>query len=215
MLNISPKLLKRASMSVALATTLCAGMALAQDTTPQPQPSSDAQMVRPSSSETNTMDHYLNNHPDVAKQLHEDPSLINNPQWLASHPKVQSYMNSHPAMKADAATHPGEFVNHTERQDLTRDHKALNGVDALAHDHPQIANELKNNPKLIDDPKYLAQHPGLDSYLAQHPEIRQEAQAHPNAFAKDVERNNKYNEDRAHRAAAPPTPPARTTAARK
>jgi hypothetical protein len=205
MLNISPQLIKRTSLSIALATTMCTGMALAQEASP------DAQMVKPTTAETNSMDHYLNNHPDVAKQLHDDPSLINNPQWLAQHPKVQNYMNNHPGMKTDAASHPDQFVNHTERQDLERDHKGMNSVDTFAHEHPKVADELKNNPKLIDDPKFLATHPGLDDYLAKHPEIRQEAQAHPDAFAKAAERNNKYNNDHPHSTAAP----ARTAAVRK
>ena len=213
MLNISPKLLKRVSLSMALAAIVCAGMALAQDT--PPSPSSDAQMVNPSSSETKTMDHYLNNHPEVAKQLHDNPSLINNPQWLAQHPNVQNYMNSHPSMKTDAATHPGEFVNHTERHDLAADHKALNGTDAFMKNHPKVADELKANPKLVDDPNYLAKHPELDNYLAKHPEVRQEAQAHPDAFAKAAEDNSKYNDERAHRASTAPLPAARTAAARK
>src|SRR5580693_582372 len=187
MLNISPQLIKRTSLSIALATTMCTGMALAQEASP------DAQMVKPTTAETNSMDHYLNNHPDVAKQLHDNPSLINNPQWLAQHPNVQNYMNSHPAMKTDAATHPGEFVNHTERHDLAADHKALNGTDAFMKNHPKVADELKANPKLVDDPNYLAKHPELDNYLAKHPEVRQEAMAHPDAFAKAAEDNSKYN----------------------
>jgi hypothetical protein len=204
MLNISPRLLKRASMSIALATTMCTGMALAQGT-------SANTTVMPDGAEVNTMDHYLNNHPEVAKQLHEDPSLINNPQWLAEHPKVQNYLASHPGLKADAVSHPNEFVNRTERQDLERDHKGLNSVDTFAREHPKVADELKNNPKLIDDPKYLATHPGLDKYLSEHPEIRQEAQAHPDAFAKAAERNERYNKNHVPRTAAP----TRTAAVRK
>ena len=209
MLNISPQLIKRTSLSIALATTMCMGMALAQNS------SADAGVVAPTTAETNTMDHYLNTHPEAAKQLHDDPSLINNPQWLAQHPNVQSYLNSHPGMKADAVSHPNEFVNHTERHDMAVDHKALTGVDELAHDHPKIADELKNNPKLIDDPKYLAQHPGLDKYLAQHPEIRQEAQAHPDAFAKAVEKNKAFNQERNNERAHSTAMPTRTAAVRK
>jgi hypothetical protein len=193
MLNISPELIKRASLSLALAMTMSMAMAVAQTN------SSDTTMVDPTKPETNTMDQYLNNHPGVANQLHNNPSLINNPQWLAQHPKVQNYMNSHPALKTDAAAHPDTFVNKTEHHDVVADHKALNATDAYAREHPEIADQLKNNPKLIDDPKYLADHPGLDKYLAQHPEIRQAAQAHPDTFAKAAEANNKYEKN--HRAA--------------
>jgi hypothetical protein len=202
MLNISPDLLKRAFLSIALTSAMCMGTAVAQEASTDP-------MVKPDAAETTTMDNYLNNHPKVAKELHENPSLINNPQWLAQHPNVNSYMAHHPALKTDAASRPNEFVNHTERQDLERDHKGLNNMDALAREHPKVADELKNNPRLIDDPKYLASHPGLDNYLAKHPEIRQEAQAHPEAFAKAAEANHNY--DKNHYPAKPaPAKPATT-----
>ena len=197
MLTISPKLLKRAFLSVALTTTMGTGMALAQATSPDPA------MTAPTTGETNTMDHYLNNHPDVAKELHDNPSLINNQQWLAAHPKVQDYMSSHPSLKTDAVAHPDQFVNHTERQDLERDHRALNSTDAFMKNHPEMASELKSNPKLIDDPKYLAQHPELDNYLAKHPDVRRAAQAHPDYFAKAAERNNQYNQNHQHNSPRP------------
>ena len=198
MLKLSPELLMRHSLSIALAMTMGVTMAVAQTSGGTSEPP----MVNPTSPETNTMDQYLNNHPGVADQLHNNPSLINDPNWLATHPKVQSFMNNHPAMKTDAANNPAGFVNHTERHDVVADHKALNGTDAYAREHPKIADQLKNNPKLIDDPKYLAQHPGLDKYLAQHPEIRQAAQAHPDTFAKAAEANNKY--DKTHHVPPPP-----------
>jgi hypothetical protein len=194
-MNISPKLPKRISMSIALFTVMSMAIALAQTSTP------DAPITDPDRGETNTMDRYLNNHPRAAQELHDNPSLINNPQWLANHPSVQNYMNSHPALKADAADHPSEFVHGTEHHDLMVDHKALNRTDAFMHDHPQVASELRNDPKLIDDPKYLAQHPELNSYLDKHPELKSEWQKHPEAFTKAAEKNARYDEN--HR---PPKP---------
>jgi hypothetical protein len=198
MLKISPRLFQRASLSIALAMTLGMTMAVAQTSGGTSEPP----MVNPTGTETDSMDHYLNNHPGVANELHNNPSLINDPQWLASHPKVQNYMNDHPAMKTDAANNPAGFVHQTEHHDLVSDHRALNSTDSFMKNHPQVAQELKNNPKLVDDPKYLAQHPELDNYLAKHPEIRKEAQAHPDSFAKATEANNKYNNT--HKIPPPP-----------
>ncbi|MFZ0285804.1 MAG: hypothetical protein WAL32_11295 [Terriglobales bacterium] len=187
MLNISPALLKHTCLSITLTTALSMGTAFAQTTTPDPNYAS------PTTGETGSMDRYLNNHPGIANELHKDPSLINNPQWLAQHPKVQNFMTNHPAMKTDAANDPGKFVNHTERHDLANDHKALNGTNRFMKDHPEVAGELKKDPNLINDPNYLAKHPELNNYLAQHPGIRREAEAHPESFARAAEANNKYN----------------------
>lgn len=205
MLDISPQLLKRAFLSIALTVTMSTGMAFAQSS------ASDPGMVNPNPSETHTMDNYLNNNPRIAKELHENPSLINDPKWLSEHPKVQNWMNSHPTMKTDAATRTSQFVNQTERHDLKVDHQALNGTDAFMKNHPQVAGELKNDPNLINDPNYLAKHPQLDNYLAKHPEVRKDWQEHPKEFAKAAERNNRYNE--AHEGHSPATTPHKAPAA--
>ena len=207
MRTISPELLKRTLLTATLTATLGMGVAFAQIA------STTDSTVKPDGAETNTMDHYLNNHPEEAKELHANPSLINDPKWLAEHPKVQTYMARHPGLKSDAASRPNEFVNHTERQDLARDHKGLNNVDNYARQHPEVANELKNNPKLIDDPKYLAQHPGLDKYLEKHPEAREAAMRHPDEFAHAAEANEKY--DKNHQQRNLSKPPKASVAKRK
>jgi hypothetical protein len=47
-----------------------------------------------------------------------------------------------------------------------------------------MAKQLNANPKLIDDPKCLADHPALDKYLADHPGVKNEWMNHPEYFAK-------------------------------
>ncbi len=41
-------------------------------------------------------DQYLVNHPRLAKQLRDNPSLINNPEWVRSHPHLGEYLRNHP-----------------------------------------------------------------------------------------------------------------------
>lgn len=151
----------------------------------------------PSPEERGQIANYMTNHPGVAEELHKNPSLVNDPNWLAKHPQLQNYMNTHPGLQKAAAANPESVVNRTERGTLERDHAALNKTDDYLSKHPEIKQELAKNPKLIDDPKYLAAHPGLDKELADHPEIRKEAMAHPNDFKKAVEANNQYNKNRA------------------
>jgi hypothetical protein len=185
------------AVATALAAFPCAGLAQATD------PNGTA----PTGAEQNQMDRYLNNHPEAAKELHENPSLVNDPKWLGQHPEVQRYMNQHPNVKQSAAANPKSIVNSTERNTLQQDHKMLTNSNQYLAQHPEVRSELKNNPKLIDDPKYLAAHPDLDKELKEHPEIRQEAMNHPNDFKKASEANGQYNKNHPqHHPTTTPTP---------
>jgi len=170
------------AVATALAAFTCAGIAQTVDTAP-------------TGSEQNQMDRYLTNHPEAAKELHDNPNLVNDPNWLGKHPEVQRYMNQHPNLKQSATSNPKSLVNNTERHTLQEDHRMMTNTNQYLNQHPEIRNELKNNPKLIDDPKYLAAHPDLDKELKDHPEIRREAMNHPEDFKKASEATGRYNKN--------------------
>ena len=46
----------------------------------------------------------------------------------------------------------------------------------------QVENDLEANPKLVEDPNYLAAHPGLQRMLQRHPEMAQKIEQNPQAF---------------------------------
>jgi len=197
MLNASPKLLSRCAALIALALSIGMGAALAQDST-----------AGVPAEQKDSIQDYLTNHPEQAKQLHENPNLINDPNWLAKNPQVQTYMQKHPDLKSSAASNPNEFVNRSEMGTLRGDHGALNRSTNYLNKHPDIKRDLEKDPKLIDDPKYLAQHPALEKELARHPEIRNEAMNHPEGFKQAAERNARYNErHHAHPTAKPKAQP--------
>jgi len=52
-------------------------------------------------------------------------------------------------------------------------------TDNYLSSHPEVAQQLNQNPKLIDNPQYIAQHPGLHQYLEKHPHARHEWRSHP------------------------------------
>jgi hypothetical protein len=208
MLKISPKTYFAAIS--ALAFTIWAGTAVAQTATPTPVPPTSGPGASPTAGgappaptpvpggapttgETDTMEHYLTNHPKVADELHNDPSLINNPQWLAKHPVVQNWMNTHQNVKQDAASNPQNFVNHTEHETLNTDRRAMNNTDEYLSKHPALAKQLNENPRLIDDPKFLAAHPSLQNYMNEHPSVANEWRAHPEAFADAARADERYN----------------------
>ena len=200
MLNASPKTLKHFAIVSALAMTAWVGTAAAQSSTPSPVsptagpgPATTPANGAPTTGETDTMEKYLTNHPRVADELHNDPSLINNPQWLAKHPVVQNWMNTHQNVKQDAATNPKNFVNNTEHETLNRDRKAMNNTDEYLSKHPGLAKQLNENPRLIDDPKFLAEHPSLNNYMKDHPGVANEWKSHPEAFADAARADARYN----------------------
>jgi hypothetical protein len=66
-------------------------------------------------------------------------------------------------------------------------------------EHPEIAERLARNPHLVDNPQFLANHPGLDDYFSHHPEVREELQNHPDRFMTRERYYEKYGEhDGAH-----------------
>ncbi len=52
---------------------------------------------------------YLYDHPDVAHQIAANPSLLDSPQFIASHPGLQEYINTHPDIRSEMKRHPYAF----------------------------------------------------------------------------------------------------------
>ena len=132
---------------------------------------------------------YLDEHPEVAQQLGHDPRLADNPQFLATHPGLDSYLASHPEVRTELLQHPDRFMNrerHYERYENSRGYPAAAPVarfdNGYLDEHPDVAQQLAHDPRLADNPQFLATHPGLNSYLASHPEVRTELQHHPDRF---------------------------------
>src|SRR5208283_4689825 len=132
---------------------------------------------------------YLDEHPEVAHQLGANPSLADNPQFLATHPGLDDYLSRHPEVRQDLQQHPYRFMSDEWR----RDH-GYGGGYGITHgevarfdhgyldEHPEVAEQLARDPRLVDNPEFLATHPGLDEYFKNHPEIRSELQHHPDHF---------------------------------
>lgn len=81
-----------------------------------------------------------------------------------------------------------------------RHHPYVRGFDGYLDKHPDVAQELSRNPRLIDDPKYLANHPELRDYVRDHPRMARAFRRHPDRF---MRREHAYDRgenrwDRAH-----------------
>ena len=144
-------------------------------------------------------DKFLDSHPEIAEQLRKDPSLINNPRFVEEHPALQQYLQEHPEIRAQLQENPNAFMEQEERYDRREDRQGertrLAQTDKFLDSHPEIAEQLRKDPSLINNPRFVEEHPALQQYLQEHPEIRAQLQENPNAFMQQEERYDR-REDR-------------------
>ena len=58
----------------------------------------------------------------------------------------------------------------------------LASFDTFLDGHPEIAEQLRRNPSLVDDREYVNSHPELQTYLQDHPRVREELTENPRIF---------------------------------
>jgi len=63
--------------------------------------------------------------------------------------------------------------------------------DQFLDKHPEIDNDLKKNPSLVDDQSYLSKHPDLKTFLENHPGVRQQVKKN----AALMKREQKYEKN--------------------
>ena len=156
------------------------------------------------------LDKFLDSHRETAEQLRKDPSLVNNEQFVKSHPDLQAYLQQHPEVREEVKENPNAFMHQEARYERTEDtaryDRRENGVDRdMIHKssasfgefldgHANISKDLSKNPSLAKNQEYMANHPELKEYLNAHPEVRQELMANPQSFVASAQQfNNSKN----------------------
>jgi hypothetical protein len=61
-------------------------------------------------------------------------------------------------------------------------HPNVETFDSYLDTHPDVRHQLNENPHLIDNPKYIANHPDLQSYMQEHPRAAEAFRRHPYRF---------------------------------
>jgi phage-related protein len=136
------------------------------------------------------MDRFLDSHREISEQLRKDPSLIDNRQWVANHPQLQEFLQTHPGVREEFKENPNAFMRQEERfdrrEDARDDHdttrRQLASMDRFLDNHKEVAEQLRKDPSLIDNHQWVENHPALEQYLRTHPEVREEFKENPNAF---------------------------------
>jgi hypothetical protein len=152
------------------------------------------------------MDHFLDHHPEIAEQLRRDPSLIDNQRFVADHSELQEYLQTHPSVRKEFDEDPNAFMhaeNRYDRREEERGHynygitrEEVGSMDHFLDSHPEIAEQLRKDPSLIDNRRFVADHPTLQEYLQSHPRVSAEFHEHPNVFMHDEERYDRREDDR-------------------
>src|SRR5882762_473200 len=156
------------------------------------------------------MDKFLDSHPELEEQLRKDPSLIKNEEFVEKHPELQEYLQQHPGIREEFTENPRAFMRQEERydrreedhdrggdRDITR--QQLANMDRFMDSHPEIAEQLRKNPVLINNKEFVEKHPALQEFLQTHPEVREEFRENPNAFMHREERFDRREEERDRR----------------
>ena len=60
-------------------------------------------------------DQFLDNHREVDDRLRQDPSLVDNREFVSSHPELQAYLQDHPRISEDIKADPNAFMHREER----------------------------------------------------------------------------------------------------
>lgn len=72
-----------------------------------------------------------------------------------------------------------------QREDV-RD--AQHNMGEFLGQHPELREQLNKNPNLINDPKFVSEHPELQKYMQDHPKIADHWKAHPSAVMQHEQR---------------------------
>ena len=167
----------------------------------QPAPNRDINQT-----ELNNFNNFLNAHPQVAQRLSANPGLINDPQFIENHPHLHEFLQNHPGVRDEIHESPGQFMYREGRYTWARPRNRAGyepGIGApqvnrfdngYLDEHPGVARQLGQNPALVDNPQFMASHPGLREYFENHPGVRAEIKAHPARFMNDVRTREAWHE---------------------
>lgn len=158
------------------------GQALTQFFAPQNESASMDQLRK--------FDHFLQDHPEIARELRQRPRLVNDRDFVDHHPVLRDWLNDHPETATAFRENPDAFM------DRERHFQQYNGDFAsgdtrrgeLAHfdwfldSHPEIRSDLMRRPELALHDEYLNNHPDLKVFLDRHPAVRDQLRDNPKGF---------------------------------
>lgn len=161
----------------------------------------DTQAQGTTRSEITIFDSFLDAHADIDAQLRANPSLLTNAAFLESHPQLEAFLNQHPSVQTEVKENPAYFMEREKRFDARESRRATNPnpdlsrqevatMDQFLDKYPNIDQDLRRNPSLVNDTEYLQAHPQLQAYLNQHRNLKEEIAENPRYF---MQRENRFD----------------------
>jgi phage-related protein len=155
------------------------------------------------------LDRFMDSHPEIAEQLRKDPSLADNKQFVENHPALRDFLADHPGVREELKNNPNAFMHREERFDQNAERREdqrnlgitrgeLANMDRFMDSHPEIAQQLRKDPSLVDNKEFVQNHPALQEFLASHPGVREEYKQHPVAFMHDEDRFDRREDSGTH-----------------
>jgi phage-related protein len=133
--------------------------------------------------ELSNLDNFMDSHPEIAEQLKKDPSLVNDKKFVEGHPALKQFLATDPGVREEMRENPNGFMAREQRFDQTdANSRELGNMDRFMDSHPEIAEQLRKNPALVNDKKFVENHKALKTFLATHPYAAQEYKENPSAF---------------------------------
>ena len=147
-------------------------------------------------------DQFLDSHREIAEQVRKNPSLLDNREFVQTHPELQTYLQQHPGIREEIKENPNAFMRQEDRFDRREDarnrdvnREELARFDSFLDSHREIAEQLRKDPSLVDNHEFVKNHPALQTFLQQHPGVSEELKENPNAFMRQEDRFDR-REDR-------------------
>ena len=171
--------------------------------TPASAQSMPAQDRDTTNRELGSFDSFMDGHPEIAEQLRKDPSLVQEKTFVANHPDLQKYLQDHPGVNEEIRENPDAFMHQEEQRSDRRgdfrnrdERRELTNLDGFLDSHPEIAEQLRKDPSLVNSKEFVAKHPALQEFLQGHGELAQELRQNPNAFMNQEQRFDRRDDSR-------------------
>jgi hypothetical protein len=139
------------------------------------------------------LDRFMDSHPDISAQLKQKPWLVTNYEFLQSHPDLNTFLQDHPQLRTEIGQNPVAFMqeeNSFDQPNGTRD-RDRDEFNRWLDTHREVGEQVRKNPDLVNDRKFVKNHPDLQKFFQQNPGIRDELNRNPNAFAQQRQADNR------------------------
>jgi hypothetical protein len=147
-------------------------------------------------------DRFLDGHREMAEQVRKDPSLLDNRDFVQSHPALQDFLQDNPGVRDQLRQDPNAFMRQEDRydrdsnlrdrdtggQNRDADRRGLAEFDRFLDGHREIAEQVRKDPSLLDKREFVQSHPALQDFLQSNPGVRDQLRQDPNAFMRQEDR---------------------------